>query len=629
MEQPRKEDYLKAKKITTHSSNDDKSGWVKGEPKTALVIGGLGFLGYHLSSQLLNDGDDVTILEDIGSSVDDQMKRMRLDEINRNLHYKVHMIRGTACDSNILKKLFNERIFTHVIYVPPDANRDILESTEYAHRTIGCATVLMETMKDASLNSLVNCRLVLVTTTELKVYKPSDKTPSPLPEQTVILQGDTNAGILLSLEHFASVYNHLYKIPYTVLRVSNIYGPFMDYSSIIYRLVETVLHPLQRSNGDTNSTDVLLDLVDRDPIALQEKHDYLGVKDAVNSIVSAIEQGNLCRVIEIKSGEKTTLEHIYSIIQNVRGSLSSPRHLKHLSNRYTREKDVVKKRETNSVDARIREKYQSSQKSSLQIGIQEYIAWYETFRDRVVPSGKSDYIFSCYYTSNFDPQRNVHIRKDRFEYMKNWLWSVQDLGLQAVIFHDGLGTDFIEAIENDNITFVYSPLKRRTTNDARFFAYLDYLDEHKSIQRVFLTDISDVKFLRNPFELMDLLGDILYVGLDNDIFPNMESMDWLYKRVIECFGVESAEKGDLASVKNLNRVYNAGVIGASRYMMLQLLEQVTQALNGTPRDVNCNMPTVNYVFHKYFDDRIFTGFPLSSKFMRRRETGIGVYVLHK
>ena len=246
-----------------------------------------------------------------------------------------------------------------------------------------------------------------------------------------------------------------------------------------------------------------------------------------------------------------------------------------------------------------------------------------------------DYIFTTYLTGSVDPQRNQALRPDQFQYLREWYRSVLQLNLRAVIFYDVLSTQFIQRIihNTERVQFVkIKSLSGRTTNDARYYEYLHYLQLHPEIRRVFLTDISDVTFQRNPFELMSALGthgDMLYVGTDIDFFPTLQSQPWIYECLVKCFGEWQVQFGRVKEISQMQTVYNAGVIGGTRTILLSALIRITQVLNGTPSEYNCNMPAVNYAIHRWFTDVVFTGFPLTSRFLQFQASPKGVYIIHK
>ena len=244
-----------------------------------------------------------------------------------------------------------------------------------------------------------------------------------------------------------------------------------------------------------------------------------------------------------------------------------------------------------------------------------------------------DVVFSSYFTSIEDSQRKRRYAKNRFHYMEKWVLSAKKLGLTTVVFHDGLSPDFQWRLQlfYHKLHFQYVPsMQGRSTNDARFYSYLAYLETHSDISRVLLTDISDVKFQQNPFDLMTQLGERnLYIGTDIDYYPDMDSMRWLKEKLVKCYGEAAINKGELSPLMKLSTVYNAGVIGGSRHLMLGFLRYITQNLDITPHHVNCNMAVVNVVVHKYYFEQVFTGFPLTSRFQRRQSSPKGVFIVHK
>ena len=248
-------------------------------------------------------------------------------------------------------------------------------------------------------------------------------------------------------------------------------------------------------------------------------------------------------------------------------------------------------------------------------------------------SGRDDdVVFTSYFTSTEDFQRHRRHAPNHFQYIREFYWSLKKHGLRAVIFHDGLDSGFQHRLSSDHPKLSFSKvesLHSRSTNDARFYSYYQYLREHPDIDKVLLTDISDVEFQKDPFQLMSLLGDWLYVGTDIDIFPNMKMMPWIEERLRTCFGNYSVDAGRLSKLLHMDTVYNAGSIGGSRETVLDLLAMMVAYLDSAPTSLNCNMPSVNYAVHEHFFEKAFTGFPLTSRFLRHQSAPKGVYLVHK
>ena len=263
-------------------------------------------------------------------------------------------------------------------------------------------------------------------------------------------------------------------------------------------------------------------------------------------------------------------------------------------------------------------------------GAQLSSAWARAYTRQAEGAGQA-VVLTSYFTSARDSQRNVSVAPDRFQYMSEWLLSVRALGLRAVVFHDGMAARFQHRLSRLHPSLGLRRVRSlagRSTNDARFFAYLAFLHARPEIRHVLLTDVADVRLQRSPFQLMALLGDWLYVGTDTDFFPSMRSMGWLRPRLEACLR-PSGLLAPLSQLLDLDSVYNAGVIGGSRHVVLTALTLITHYLAATPPTRNCNMPVVNFALHRHLYERIFTGFPLTSRFLRQQTLPRGVYIVHK
>ena len=239
-----------------------------------------------------------------------------------------------------------------------------------------------------------------------------------------------------------------------------------------------------------------------------------------------------------------------------------------------------------------------------------------------------DYIFTSYFSTKPDPQRQIQHEGNDITYLLRWYYSVKTLNLNAVIFHDGLSPEFMSKLTKDHprLTFHLVHPSGNSLNDFRFTAYLSYLKANRGIKRVLCSDISDVHFQQNPFELMSLLGKQLYIGMDKEEITHMTDYPWMVSMLPKC---KLTDCKDMNRIKNYKYLYNAGFIGGDRHSMMGFLEKVSQMLNETPAEHNCNMPVVNYVAHRYFDDDIFTGFPLTNLMHMNKGRYIGTYGVHK
>jgi len=89
--------------------------------------------------------------------------------------------------------------------------------------------------------------------------------------------------------------------------------------------------------------------------------------------------------------------------------------------------------------------------------------------------------------------------------------------MHAVIFHDGLSSEFIRKYQNDKIKFLPIPEKNynlSSMNDIRFMIYLDYVIENPTLQKIIISDIADVEFFTNVFT--NINQNKLYVSYDRN-----------------------------------------------------------------------------------------------------------------
>lgn len=240
---------------------------------------------------------------------------------------------------------------------------------------------------------------------------------------------------------------------------------------------------------------------------------------------------------------------------------------------------------------------------------------------------QNNVVMSTYFTTIQNPQYAITIAKNTFKFMQDWLVSASRLGIRAIIFHDSLSDNFISRVKKifDNVVFEkVGGFAGRTPNDYRFYLQYKYLQDHPEINNVIISDIRDITFFNDPFEVMDVLGGHIYVGVDVSYYTNSWSHAYPRGIISACY-----RKYAHSITVTSDPFYNAGVIGATRQLMLKFLKHATASLNGTPRGRNCNMATVTVVIHESFRDEAFSGYPFQSAFKMDIPGPQGLAVKHK
>ena len=572
-----------------------------------VVVGALSFLGSRLVSSLVTTAehrpyDVIAVAQDGDIVAKEELLWYRRDQLLE--HHRVSVTfanfsNSTQLQRSILGKEDKSVNPSSLVYFVPGI--DDMDEIEYSGEGVNFnsvqSTYLSEfvTMLEMLRKTSPCTRVVLVTQSALRSC---DSHVMASTDHMTIKQS-----WMRTYELMLSTYHNLYQLPITILRVGSSHGPWSQTTLQLQDYLD--------EQGYTPSTNEWSKLLPRL---------CWYVEDVVESIVKAIDLPTSeyqCSVLDI-GGCTLSQNHTFSIESTIDEKLNSfSTALEHILT-----DEVQQSWEILNISSPL----------ALGKASRRSLGWAKSFLSQRRGNKERNVVFTSYFTSTEDSQRHRRIKPDKFEYMKEWTLSLRNLRMEAVVFHDELDSRFQHRISQfySNITFEYVPsLQHRSTNDARFYAYLKYLKHHPEIDRVLLTDISDVRFQFNPFELMSLLGNWLYIGTDIDIFPTMKTMQWIHERLRGCFGNYSIDEGDLKDLMELDTVYNAGTIGGSREMLLAALSRIVEYLNLTPTQLNCNMPAVNFAIHKHFYDTVFTGYPLSSRFLRRQASPKGVYIIHK
>ena len=571
-----------------------------------MVVGAVSFLGSRLLTRLMlnNNLDDITAIAQDGDIVaTDELLWYRKDQLLE--HHGVSVKFANFSNSTQLKRtLFGEKDRrinpSTVVYFTPGIDADELEyvsrgtcSSDVQSVYLSEFVMILELLRQTSPCT----KVVLIT------ESPSSSAVSH--DSHMISQNNhmtIKQGWMRTFEQMLSAYHNLYRLPITVFRVGGTHGPWSHTSLDIHNYTIT--------QGHTLSTKWWSKIV---------PNLCWYVEDVMDSLLNALKMQTDCLVLDIggcKMSSNSTFSRDLSLELIFDSTATVLEH---------------------SLTMEVKQSWQILNITSpltLQKAVKKSLRWAKSYQSQKTPRNhkEKNVVFTSYFTSMKDSQRNLHIKPNKFEYMRDWTLSLKELRMEAVVFHDGLDAGFQHRLSQfySNITFQHvKSLQNRSTNDARFYAYLDYLERHPDIDKVLLTDISDVRFQFDPFELMSLLGDLLYIGTDIDIFPTMRTMQWIHERLRGCFGNFSLDHGDLHKLMDLDTVYNAGTIGGSRAVVLATISRIVEYLNLTPTQLNCNMPAVNYAVHKHFYDLVFTGYPLNSRFLRRQASPKGVYIVHK
>lgn len=202
--------------------------------KKILVTGGAGFIGFHLSKRLLEDGYDVVGYDNINDYYDVSLKYARLEILKEFSNYT--FVKGDLADKEAVNKLFSDNKFD--IAVNLGAQAGVRYSIENPQAYIDSNIVGFFNILEACRHNPVSH---LLYASSSSVYGNQEKTPFST-DDNVDHPISLYAATKKSNELMAFTYSHLYGIPATGLRFFTVYGPYgrpdMAYFSFTNKIIK-------------------------------------------------------------------------------------------------------------------------------------------------------------------------------------------------------------------------------------------------------------------------------------------------------------------------------------------------------------------------------------------------------
>lgn len=255
--------------------------------KTALVTGAAGFIGFHISKRLIDEGWRVVGLDCMSNYYDVSLKDRRESILLQSASYRsVHKKVETP---NVLMKLFEEEEPDVVIHLAAQAGvRYSIENPRaYLESNINGTFELLEAA------CLFPPKHMLLASTS-SVYGANEE----MPFKEVVKadhQMSFYAATKKSTENMAHSYAHLFDLPITMFRFFTVYGPWGRPDMALFKFTKAILNgdPIDvYNNGDmrrdftyiddlVNGVRMLIDAIPKAPNSHQNNDDILDSKSHV------------------------------------------------------------------------------------------------------------------------------------------------------------------------------------------------------------------------------------------------------------------------------------------------------------------------------------------------------------
>ena len=170
-----------------------------------LVTGGAGFIGSHVTEQLVKRGHAVIVLDDLSGGFID------------NVVDDVRFIRANITDAELVNRLFERERFDYVYHLAAYAAEGLshyIKRFNYNNNLIGSVNLI-----NASVNTGVKC---FVFTSSIAVYGGSPELP--MTEETPAHPEDSYGIAKLAVEQELNVCKQMFGLDYIIFRPHNVYG---------------------------------------------------------------------------------------------------------------------------------------------------------------------------------------------------------------------------------------------------------------------------------------------------------------------------------------------------------------------------------------------------------------------
>lgn len=176
-------------------------------PKS-LVTGGAGFIGAHVTNELIQLGHEVVVLDDLSGG------------FQENVNPKATFVKGSILDTALLAELFQEHQFDYVYHLAAYAAEGLshfIKRFNYQNNLIGSVNLINE-----SILHKIKC---FVFTSSIAVYGAGKP---PLKEEMIPVPEDPYGIAKLAVEMELRVSHEMFGLNYVVFRPHNVYGEYQN-----------------------------------------------------------------------------------------------------------------------------------------------------------------------------------------------------------------------------------------------------------------------------------------------------------------------------------------------------------------------------------------------------------------
>ncbi len=256
-----------------------------------FVTGGAGFIGSHLIERLLDEGHQITCLDNFNDYYDPAIKRKNIEKATRNPHYQ--LIEANILDEKRLDDIFDQNKFDTVVHLAARAGvRPSVENPQlYQEVNIRGTMNLLELAKEKGIEKFVMASSSSVYGNNKKVpFSEADPVDNPI---------SPYAATKKACELIGYTYSALYNISVTCLRFFTVYGPRQRPDMAIHKFTNLIAHDREIPVfGDGTA-----------------QRDFTYYTDIIDGLVASIERCNGYNVYNLGESRVVQLMELVALIE--------------------------------------------------------------------------------------------------------------------------------------------------------------------------------------------------------------------------------------------------------------------------------------------------------------------------
>lgn len=195
----------------------------------SLVTGGAGFIGAHVTNELVSMGHKVIVLDDLSGG------------FKENVHPDAIFVKGSITDEKLVNELFDKYHFDYVYHLAAYAAEGLshfIKKFNYTNNLIGSVILI-----NAAIRHKVKC---FVFTSSIAVYGAAKP---PMTEDTIPVPEDPYGIAKFAVEQDLRTSHEMFGLNYIIFRPHNVYGEYQNLGDRYRNVVGIFMNQLMQGKS--------------------------------------------------------------------------------------------------------------------------------------------------------------------------------------------------------------------------------------------------------------------------------------------------------------------------------------------------------------------------------------------